>query len=516
MHLFDWFFRQPVTEGEMDEAFESAEIADQRITSDAGLIGIMLNGSTAQHSAVPDLTVDVSTPMVAYDQQGQRIGITGTGGVENIDVSVDSSAVSTSVVAAPNEKWVSIFARFDRVLSTPRTDGNGATVQFDRDEGFEIIVTQGAEAPIGTATRPALMSDAILIADVRRTFGQTQILNANISSTRTQRAFTLSTTDFTISEGTAEEAMQAILQELQNHIDDTGVAHPASAIVFDAANLPIPVGWTAVAAANDVQAALDGIVDDLAQTDGGARVGTVIAATWADSSTVAATNVDLVLEEIVTDLSGTGGAARIGAVAFGNLAAGTVRSQLNELDNEKGGLALGNTWTGINTWSNANIFNALTTLNGQVDINGNATFDGTLNFTDLEGTAFSLFNQRWHVSALQVTHGGGSEQIFSLFTPSNSGEVGIVDLIVLGWRDNDEDLRHIARFTVGYGRTTGGTSGVGMISLDDIASGGGPGITGFSVGVTSQAIVVNATGTTAATTNNYLCVWRRTQVAGDQ
>lgn len=497
MHLFDWFFRQPVTEGEMDEAFESAEIADQRIVSDAGLIGIMVNGSVTQHSAVPDLTIDVSTPMVAYDQQGQRIAIAGTGGVENVDVAVDSSAVSTSVAGGGNEKWVSIFARFDRALSNPRTDGNGATVQFDRDESYEIVVTQGAEAGAGTATRPALMSDAILLGDVLRTFGQTQILTADIDETRKQRAFLLSTTDFTINAGTAEEAMQSILQELQNHIDNVGVAHPASAIDYDAANLPVPVGWTAAAAANDVQAAIDGIIDDLSQSDGGARIGTAIAAVWADASTVASTNVDLVLEEIVSDLSGTGGAARIGAPAFGNLSVGSVGTQLAELDNEKGGLAISNTWTSTNTFSSN--FNA----SGVFNITSN-------NFTYREASneAFSDSDTQFRTHSSQLASTTTTvEDIVDLLVDSGAvvGQI-VVDLVA--WVDNTaaDFMKHT--YLIGFTKAAGATP------VFDTEQVNGTSIQGTTAPSISPAIVASSNTITlqvtynANITVNYLVMWR--------
>ena len=84
--------------------------------------------------------------------------------------------------------------RFDRALSDPRVDGNSLTVFFREDESFKFLVAQGAEAPAGNAIPPPLHSDAILLADITRTFGQTQVLAANIlrpsptsstSSTRT-------------------------------------------------------------------------------------------------------------------------------------------------------------------------------------------------------------------------------------------------------------------------------------------------------------------------------------------
>jgi hypothetical protein len=59
------------------------------------------------------------------------------------------------------------------------------------------------------------------------------------------------------------------------------------------------------------------------------------------------------LAKIINDLgaqtAGDDGAERIGAQAIGNLSAGSVRSQLSELDTEKGGLALANIWSGASS-----------------------------------------------------------------------------------------------------------------------------------------------------------------------
>lgn len=300
MDLFDWFFKQPVTEGEMDEAFDNAEQADQSIMNDQGLVGVMVNGDVAEHFPTPDLTVDIATPVVAYDQEGQRIFIPGTGGVENVDVSVDSNSVSTAVAGGGNEKIVSVFIQFARALSNPRIDGNSASVDFNVDESFAIIVEQGAEAA-PPATPPALKADALLLCDITRTNGQTQIFDADIDLSRKESTFKLSTATFDIDAGTQEEALQGMLQELQNHVDDLGAAHDADAIVFDPSNLPIPAAWSAVAAAADVQAAIDAIVDDLAQTTspaGAALIGVESAAFLVDLSVSPPADIQEALEDL--------------------------------------------------------------------------------------------------------------------------------------------------------------------------------------------------------------------------
>lgn len=320
MKLFDWFFKQNVQEGELDDAFDEAELADERIMNDQGLVGVMVNGDVQEHFPTPDLTIDIVAPVVAYDQEGQRVLIPGTAGIENLDVSVDSNSVSTAVAGGGNEKIVSVFIEFERALSNPRTDGNNNVVQYERDESFNIIVEQGPEsAP--PATPPALKADALLLGDITRTFGQTQIFDADIDLSRKETTFKLSTASFTIDAGTQEEALQDMLQELQNHVDQVGVAHDADAVGFDAANLPIPGAWSAVAAATEVQAALDGIVDDLGQTagvPGSELVGFDNSNTPARYPTMAAAGQNQeALDGLTTDLEGLIRSTNIGNVDNG-------------------------------------------------------------------------------------------------------------------------------------------------------------------------------------------------------
>jgi len=168
----DYFFRQRLTEAELDLGFAALEQADHDLAADLGFVGVVANAVVSPHAPVPNLTVDVSGPGSALDQQGQRIFFSA---LQNVNVAQDDNAVSTEVSAAGKEKIVSVFVKFDRALSDPRIDGNSLTVFFRRDESFKFAVAQGAEAAAGEAIPPALRSDAILLADVTRRFGQAQV-----------------------------------------------------------------------------------------------------------------------------------------------------------------------------------------------------------------------------------------------------------------------------------------------------------------------------------------------------
>ena len=86
----DFFFRQKVTEAELDLAFELLELADRNLAADIGVYGIISGSEPTPHSPVPNLTVDLTAPARAYDNLGQRIFF-GTGQV--VDCSVDLTGI---------------------------------------------------------------------------------------------------------------------------------------------------------------------------------------------------------------------------------------------------------------------------------------------------------------------------------------------------------------------------------------------------------------------------------------
>jgi hypothetical protein len=118
--------------------------------------------------------------------------------------------------------------------------------------------------------------------------------------------------------------------------------------------------------AGTVKSQLDGLLGFLnshINQASGAHAATAISyaggANWADGTTNPATTVEAQLDKVISDLVATAGAARIGAAASGNLAAGTIRSQLDALDA-----------TSVRT-NVANLFTALQTFNGASgDTNG--------------------------------------------------------------------------------------------------------------------------------------------------
>ena len=374
----DFYFRQRVTEAELDLGCELLEQADRDLAADIGIYGIVTGAVPTQHSPVPDLTVDLTSPTRAYDRLGQRIFV---GTDQTVDCLVDLVGIPTAVATPGNERWLALFLRFDRQLSDPRTDGNAQQVYFRRDESFEIVVRQAPEGALGGGTKVSLQQDELLVCDLRLVHGQTQILDGDIDLGRRQ-AFIFAEGDAVAIESgpwntlqplveTVQAALDVTDAELTQHFGGTGRRHPASAVDFSP---------HAFLTAVTVQTGLVELLDKLLSTVGGdpganrigadsvtgtphglgpgtvdsqlsqllawlnAHVGAVTEAHNASAikalphSHISSTSVQSQLKEIVDDLKSN--ASSRGATLVGNatvsgsphaLSAGTVRAQFAAL-----------------------------------------------------------------------------------------------------------------------------------------------------------------------------------------
>jgi len=241
MQQYDWYFKQPVTPAELSAAFLAAEQSIQGVVQGAGLFGLALNGAVSERAPTPLLSVTVTGPLVAYDETGNRI-LAPTN--ENVDVSVDENSASTTVSTGGQERYLSVFAKFERVVSDPRLDGEGETVFYSRAEGYRFVVAAGAPAPAGTASRPLLRAGHVLLADVKLVNGQTSIVNSDILTNRTQYVFSIADTPISLQARTIQEAMAAMLAAVNGAVAGT---------VSAAAVTSTPVGSVA---ATNVQAAI--------------------------------------------------------------------------------------------------------------------------------------------------------------------------------------------------------------------------------------------------------------------
>lgn len=268
MNRHDYYFGQHVTDAELDEGFDFAEVADRAMMSDEGIFGVCKGFGVAEHSPAPNMTVDVAGPGAAYDQLGQRISFPS---LQNCDVSVDHNGAGTAVVNPGNEKIVSVFIKFKRVLSDPRIDDHPATVYFLSSESWEFYVTQGAEGAHPVAP-PALEADAVLLADVHLIFGQASVLNADIMCTtaiaghslRTQWTYPLTMTGRHAQKeikAQSGDAFDAIMGYLSSHFGGTDFEHETGDVTAPADGGHAYYNLIAGTLASQIAALLDDVND---------------------------------------------------------------------------------------------------------------------------------------------------------------------------------------------------------------------------------------------------------------
>lgn len=250
----EFYFRQKVTAAELTDEFSNLETADEVQLADSITTGIY-SGLIVSENTVPDLQVKTALG-VAYSRAGERINVPSE---QLVDVSQDENGSSTAPTGG-NSRVISVFLEFDRVLSDPRTDGNGVNVFFLDSQSFKLVVRQGADAatPGGGAEEAFINTNGspidsglLLLADIIRDNGQTAIPDADIHVFRREFTFNLSTTSYTIQAGSLGETVQLILDELEDHVDGTSTHHEADQIDHT------PVSNFV---ATDVQAALDEII----------------------------------------------------------------------------------------------------------------------------------------------------------------------------------------------------------------------------------------------------------------
>lgn len=195
MRLHDTYFRQRLSQSELDEMFQDVEQGINAIFRDGLGYGFLVRAATpcdAEENAVPNLTVKINE-LLGWDQAGNRLDNSIAGykanadlgsGTQTLNLATDENNASTTVTVAGKERKVAVFVKFRRKPSDLRTDGNAAQVYFDLDEAVQFDVVQSAQADVGLAVAPPLRSDSLLLFDTTLIYGQTTILTGDLSFTR--------------------------------------------------------------------------------------------------------------------------------------------------------------------------------------------------------------------------------------------------------------------------------------------------------------------------------------------
>lgn len=400
MNRQDFYFEQLVTQADLDTAFDFAEQADQRALTDNGYVGIVGGLEVVEASPSPNITVTVNSG-VAYDQLGQRCFVPVP---TTLNLAVDSNAVSTAVANPGNEKWLSVFIAFDRALSDPRVDGNGVPLLYLRAESFQLIVDQGAENAAGTpATYTSTTTEPFALTN-----GSTLDVSIDGAAPTT---VTFLTGDFaSIGAATAAEVAAVITTQLggaATAADVAGAVVITSASTGPGATLLVTGGSAAAVFAFPTVAATGaggptrpglrpdailladvllrfGTTAIVDKPDPGGSSGVIDLTTrrqsvfrFGGSFNITAGTItdfaDALADILSSHIGNTGNAHPASAITYapsGNLIALDVQAALDELEAEKAGLAVANTFTAINDFDQ------------RTDLNGGAVVGGFLNVLD--------------------------------------------------------------------------------------------------------------------------------------
>ena len=296
----NYFYKQTVTEAELDAGFNDFEVAERALISDQALNGIM-QGASVTEAGAPGLTVEVTGPAVIYDQLGQRLFWSPT---QIVDCSFDEGGNPTAVVGGGNARVLSVFAEFDRTLSDPRVDGNGDTVYFLRDESFKFNVVAGATAAAGAEVAPVLRVDQILLCDITLSTAQVTILNADIDLvTRREDVFVLTGAPNNERGGTPNGILQSFQDQINSFIVGGGgaIAYGGGGNWADGTTNP----------ATTIEGQFDKIITDLATGAGAAKIQTAAGPAWADGTLNPAEQLDQRVDSIISDLGSGAGSAKI-------------------------------------------------------------------------------------------------------------------------------------------------------------------------------------------------------------
>jgi photosystem II stability/assembly factor-like uncharacterized protein len=169
MNLIKFLFGKPLPSTDLKQSFINAENSDKRMARD--ILGhCIISGLQLSQNGTPDLNLLLSAGE-AYDSNGDKIIISGQ---QTINMS--------SHIPGSNSRYSSIYVKFARNNYDPRQDLTGATINYQSDESYEIIIVDGTAS--ASPVLPGIISGQELIGDVLLTSGQSQIITGNINISR--------------------------------------------------------------------------------------------------------------------------------------------------------------------------------------------------------------------------------------------------------------------------------------------------------------------------------------------
>lgn len=208
MNKISWYYKQSVAYADMRYQGDSADTSIKNAIKESEQPFGVVSGYEVTPGSGLNLTIGTTTS-VAYDRQGRRMVPTAIPLTQSI--AATTAGGSTAVSTGGNERWVSVFAKYGRKYSDAATDGSSNAVRktvtecinslgdsshpdgaYDatvcKEAGVDkFYITVGAELPIGTAVRPILETEGVLIVDVHLVNGQGTIATGDLFFDRRQK-----------------------------------------------------------------------------------------------------------------------------------------------------------------------------------------------------------------------------------------------------------------------------------------------------------------------------------------
>lgn len=476
MKLSNFWSGLLVTFEHLRDAFSDAQDADRAVVADHGLTKVVDGFTVTEDPGGPSLEVEVAAGL-AHDKLGARLRAVAP---FTASFAADEDDLSTEVLSNVNERWVALFLRAARYETTPQGPALTPpyTVNFESFESYETFAVPGAEAPIGTAVRPPLDSEALLLCEVLLQFGQTTIADADLDFTRTE--IMLDTPAATAQRpyvkkyGTVLSAVYDLYSAVNDLVSGANVQYDGGrrhwALILDPVytaspqsvqqcliDLPaaladaagesrigadvITVGSVTLgsgsvlthttalvsatnhsmpAAGNFTATTTSGWLTALTTTTDATHNGAYYIGAFAHGNFTGA-NVYAQLAELDKTAAGDDGAKRVKTEAVGDLAGSTVRAQLNELDTGWGKLSRANNWTAQQTLTAPSAGNVLI-LSGT---DSKARFEGEV--VCLDGLAVSNGTLNYLSTGTSVTATFNGPVVRSAATATYAERVGTLD-----------------------------------------------------------------------------------------
>jgi hypothetical protein len=202
MDRYNFYYRQNVQPSEINAAFDTIEEEFAEVAKSYGS-GIAQGGTVSPESPVSNILH--VTSLTGYDEDGVRMRMPAT----DVDTNTDENSVPISF-SSGEDIWVSVFVKWETTLSDTRTDGYGVAIDYHETITPSLVVVFGTPATSGTATRPALRNNQLLVADVLFTHPDTDVTENNIYTDRTQTLINVNTVFGQVQRRTAENAIDQL------------------------------------------------------------------------------------------------------------------------------------------------------------------------------------------------------------------------------------------------------------------------------------------------------------------